>query len=139
MITISQYFGHKINHPEATEEMKENARILLEKVNALLAEAETCGIHAKNDKDTGCQISGAKDGHGDGGFRLSLATTGKPGSAHKLAMAVDVYDEGDRLDDWITREILVKYDLYREARQWTPGWLHLQSRPPRSLMRSFNP
>jgi len=139
MISITEYFSHKIDHPDATDERKENARILLERVNALIDDAGTYGIKILCDPDTKTQISGAKDGHGDGGFRLSTATTGKPGSAHKEGMGVDVYDAGDKLDEWITREILIKHNLYREAKQWTLGWCHLQSRPPRSLVRSFNP
>ena len=139
MITISEYFGTKIHREDATEERKEHARVLLECVNALLTEAEEHGIHIPKDPDTGSQISGAKDGHGDGGFRLSNSTTGKPGSAHKEGMAVDVFDPDNRLDDWITREILIKHGLYREAKIHTPNWTHLQTRPPRSLMRSFNP
>ena len=140
MISIQQYFGTRIDNPEVTEEKLENARILLERVNALLDEAfGVAGILVLNDPDTGTQISGSKGGEGGGGFRLSNATTGKPASAHKLAMAVDVFDPENKLDDWITREILIKHGLYREARQWTLGWCHLQTRPPRSLMRSFNP
>lgn len=139
MITIEQYFSHKINHLDATEERKENARKLLEVVNALLEEAKISGIKIENDPDTKCQISGAKDGQGDGGFRLSLATTGRPGSSHKEGRGVDVYDKGNRLDEWITRDILKKYNLYREAPPFTEGWCHLTDRAPRSGCRSFIP
>jgi hypothetical protein len=139
VISIEEYFGGKINRPDATPERKANAEVLLRQVNALIDEARTFGIRVQNDPDTGTQISGSKGGAGDGGFRLSTAATGRPGSAHKEGMAVDVFDPGNRLDEWITRDILVKYGLYREAKQWTEGWCHLTTRPPRSLTRSYNP
>lgn len=135
-ITIRDYFGTKPH----TDEHSDNAVILLACVNALLAEFVAQGGTLHKDPDTGTYISGSKGGAGDGGFRLSNSTTGKPGSAHKEAMAVDVFDAGDKLDEWITRDILMKYSLFREAKQWTLGeWCHLQTRPPKSGNRSFNP
>ena len=134
-ITIADYFKGKPH----TDEHANNAVLLLARVNALLAEYVSCGGVMVKDPDTGTYISGSKGGAGDGGYRLSNSATGKPGSAHKEGMAVDVFDPENKLDDWITHEILIKHGLYREARQWTFGWCHLQTRPPRSLMRSFNP
>lgn len=139
MITIEEYFGGKVSHPDATPERKSNAEALLKQVGALFDEARTFGIIIQKDPDTGTQISGSRGGAGDGGFRLSTTATGRPGSAHKEGMAVDVFDAGNRLDEWITRDLLVKYGLYREAKMWTGGWCHLTTRPPKSLARSYNP
>jgi len=134
-ITVVQYFGAKA-HPA---EHLANAVALLAKVNALLDEAAASGLKIANDPDTGSQISGSKGGAGDGGYRLSDSATGKPGSKHKLGCAVDVYDVGDRLDGWITRDRLVKHGLYREAGKFTTNWCHLQTIAPKSGNRSFIP
>lgn len=135
-ITIRDYFGTK----QHTDEHTANAVELLKCVNALLAEFVAQGGVLQKDPDTRTYISGSKGGAGDGGFRLSNTTTGRPGSAHKEAMGVDVFDKDNLLDEWITRDILVKYSLFREAKQWTLGeWCHLQRRPPKSGNRSFNP
>lgn len=139
MITYEQYFGWKINHPDVTDERRDNARKLLAAVNALLDEAAAAGIHIKNDPDTKCQISGSLNGAGDGGFRLPLAVTGRPGSSHKEGRGVDVYDDGNQLDSWITRERLRKHGLYREHPDHTPCWCHLTDRAPRSGCRTFIP
>lgn len=134
-ITIRDYFGSK----QHTDEHTANAVELLKCVNALLAEFVAQGGTLHKDPDTGTYISGSKGGSGDGGYRVPTTTTGRQGSAHKEAMAVDVFDASENLDNWISRDLLVKYDLYREAKQWTPGWTHLQTRPPKSGNRSFNP
>jgi hypothetical protein len=139
MITLTQYFGHKADHPDATPERKANAEHLLEQVNALLDDARQRGIARHEDPDTGTYISGSRGGAGDGGFRLQTSTTGSARSAHKEGLAVDVYDPDNALDDWITNPILSAYALYREAAEATPGWCHLQTRPPRSGARTFNP
>jgi hypothetical protein len=78
VITLEQYFRnpttgearpHTTDHEAAADD-------LLTRRNALRQEwmdetGETCPI----DQDTGCEISGSKGGTGDGGFRLSNATT----------------------------------------------------------------
>jgi len=140
MITIEQYFGAKISSPDATPERQANAAATLKNVNDLLEFAN--GAAAYDfwiDPDTGTQISGAKGGAGDGGFRLSGSATGAVNSKHKLGAAVDVYDPHNTLDDWLTDEILALYGLYREAPGSTPGWCHLQSIPPGSGRHTFQP
>ena len=135
MITLQEYFSDK-PHPN---EYNLNALTLLYRVNNLIAAytTDTKEILANNPK-TGTQISGNKGG--DGGFRLPASTTGSSKSAHKLGMAVDLYDHGD-LDKWIDEnpDVLIKYDLYREASVSTPGWCHLSTRKPMSGKRTFVP
>lgn len=136
MITLFQYFGSK----DCTDEQMSNAEDLLRKVNRLIAAFEAAtGKRIGNDPDTGTQISGAKGGCGDGGFRCADSTTGKPGSQHRNANAVDIYDLGNHLDFWLTRNILIAHGLYREAPPFTDGWCHLQQVAPRSGNRSFIP
>jgi hypothetical protein len=54
-------------------------------------------------------------------------------------MAVDIYDPQNKLDDYLTDEILTKFDLYREAPESTLGWCHLGTRMPGSGHRTFKP
>lgn len=138
IITIKQYFGIKMVHADATLECVEAAKFLLVKVNALLLDAQVRGkLRMENNPQTGCLISGSKGG--DGGFRLSMTITGKPSSSHKIGRGVDIYDPANKLDDWLTRDILVTHDLYREAAPFTLTWTHLTDRAPRSGNRSFIP
>lgn len=139
IITTREYFGAKIDHPDAAGKF-DAAVDLLEQVNKLLLAAHLAGYYPYPiDPDTGTQLSGSRNGAGDGGFRLSTATTGAAKSAHKLACAIDIYDPNGTLDAWLTDKILAFYGLYREHPDATPGWCHLQSLPPRSGKRTFYP
>ena len=60
-------------------------------------------------------------------------------SKHRSAQAVDVYDPAGALDGWLTDDKLVKFGLFREHPDDTPGWCHLQSVGPRSGNRVFVP
>jgi hypothetical protein len=127
MISSEQYFGFKL--PFAPQEHRDNALDLLGKVNALLAYAatlSTCGYAWDTDTDTGTCIAGAKGGAGDGGYRLENAKTGTAHSKHKAGNAVDVFDRGNKLDNWLTDEILERFELWRERPEITAGWAHLQ-------------
>ena len=134
MITLKQYFGDKPHTPE----QEENAIDLLWRVNGLLKEAADNGAYNYPiDVDTGTQISGSRNGTGDGGFRLPNAATGAALSSHKEAKGLDVFDPVGLLDSWITDEVLAKYGLYREHPHHTVGWSHLTTRKPASGARSF--
>lgn len=151
MITDEQYFGTK-PHTEAQAAAVDE---LLERTNALQAEyrSET-GQPEDIDPDTGTEISGSKGGSGDGGFRLDTATTGRPGSAHKVlpaedpnGAAVDCSDQHNDLDEWLDgfeygdgqNTMLEKHDLYREHPSATPTWAHLTDRAPGSGRRTYMP
>jgi CRISPR/Cas system CMR-associated protein Cmr5 small subunit len=56
-------------------------------------------------------------------------------------MAVDIYDKGQHLDNWLDKnpDALIKYDLYREAPESTINWCHLSTRKPLSARRTFKP
>jgi hypothetical protein len=136
MITLQEYFNDKL---QATD-YNLNALTLLYRVNNLLAAFATdTGKILENNPATGNQISGAKNG--DGGFRLQNSKTGAAKSAHKTAQAVDIYDHGEYLDNWLDAkpDALIKYDLYREAPSSTIGWCHLGTRKPLSGKRTFKP
>lgn len=140
MIDLFHYFGSKMGHPDATDHRVANAALLLDAVDALLTAARTAGFYRDEiDPDTGTVISGSRGGHGDGGFRLQTSTTGAVLSEHREGCAIDIYDPFDMLDSWLTDELLEQFGLYREHPDATPGWCHLQSRPPRSGKRTFWP
>jgi len=134
VIYVVEYFRKP--HTKAQEEA---ASALLVQVEALRLEAEKAGVVRATDPDTDCEISGIKNGSGDGGFRSPESKTGASGSAHRSGEAVDIYDPDNHLDNWITDEVLTRYGLYREDPLRTPGWCHLQSRSPGSGKRTFQP
>lgn len=138
-----------------TSAQRAAAADLLHRVNDLTHEAEQAGAFtAVIDPDTGCGISGARGGDGDGGFRTPSSTTGAPDSAHRVlptekprGAAVDVHDPADKLDTWLDgfedgqggNSMLEKHDLYREAPSATKNWCHLTTRAPASGHRTFQP
>lgn len=135
MITLTEYFQkpHSPRH-------RANAAVLLDRVNTLLGEAAKAGAYKHDvDPDTGSRIGGEAGGDGDGGFRTPGSRTGGPGSAHRTAEAVDVYDPAGKLDAWITDEALVYHGLFREHPDATPTWCHLTTRAPKSGARTFRP
>lgn len=141
MLSIDDYFGAKINCEEVTLAMRARAEeVLLPRVNRILDAAYEAGAYDNAvDPDTGTQISGARGGVGDGGFRLSNSHTGAVNSKHKQAQAVDIFDPANVLDDWLNDALLTEFGLYREHPDSTRGWCHLQSVAPKSGKRTFKP
>lgn len=135
MISLEQLFGPWFNHPDATIERKANARTLLVAVNNLLDEAAHDGVIVPVNPATSSQVSGQTLG----GFRPQNAAQGKPHSSHKEGRGVDVYDPHEKLDNYITDDILEAFGLYRESPVSTRGWTHLTDRAPGSGKRTFNP
>jgi len=131
MITLEQYFG-KLEH---TSDHKANAELLLDRVNVMLADAVKNGLILKINKNTGSYISGENWG----GFRSADCKIGANHSAHKLGMAVDIYDPSNALDGWLDDIKLLKYDLYREHPEHTRFWLHVSTKSPKSGKRTFLP
>ncbi len=144
MISLTEYFGSKPH----TDEHEAAAIDLLARRDALRAEYYAAtGAEPDIDPDTGTEISGSKGGSGDGGFRLPTATTGRTGSAHKDAKAVDDSDQDNSFDDWLNEfedgnggnSMLKKHGLYREHPIATPTWVHLTTRAPGSGKRTYTP
>lgn len=135
-ITAEQYFAGK-PHSKTHDA---NARALLLSVNALLAYCETnYRTLLRTCPNTGTLISGSKGGSGDGGFRLSTATTGASLSSHKEARGIDIFDPVNEIDELLDvhPELLVKFNLYRETPNATKTWCHLTTRTPNSGNRTF--
>ena len=112
-----------------------NARDLLDRVNSLLAYAESEGVTLRVNPKTHSHISGTNWG----GYRTDACTIGAPKSAHKQAKAIDIFDPINELDRWLNDAILLKFDLYREHPDATPCWTHLSTHAPKSGKRTFNP
>ena len=135
MIFLRDYFGPWFDHEDATDERKANAEELLDRVNALLLEADAHEVELIENPATGTYVSGQTYG----GFRPQSCPIGAPNSSHKQGKGVDIYDPNNALDNWISDGILAKHDLFREVASATSGWVHLTSRAPRSGKRSFFP
>ena len=149
MINEGEYFGGK----SRTEGQEFAAGILLDRRNLLRQEYyEATGKPPDIDPDTGTEISGKKNGSGDGGFRYSASKTGAIDSSHKEARGVDDSDQDDAFDTWLDQfEVpmpdgqpggntkLEEYGLYREHPSTTPTWCHLTTRAPSSGKRTFMP
>jgi hypothetical protein len=135
VISLDDYVGPHADSPDWTPERKAAAFTMLEKSNALLADAEAHGVELEDNPKTGSLVSGEKYG----GFRPQDCPQGAPHSAHKEGRGVDVYDPTGALDRWISDLILEKYGLYREHPADTGGWCHLTDRAPPSGRRTFHP
>lgn len=154
MITRAQYFtdprtGQEKPHAQADEL---RAAVLLERDHELMEEYYSTYPERRPDidPDTGTEISGKKDGAGDGGFRLKGNTTSAAGvvSSHEEGAGVDRSDQVNLIDAWITlydrddglhNALLERHGLYREHPDATPTWVHLTTRAPKSGKRTFNP
>lgn len=136
MIKLDDYVTASGRYPERWDseewdlETTLNAVELLERVNALL-------LHLKISK---ADVTS--------GFRPSEVNSKTKGaskkSAHLTGEAVDLLDDQNQtLAKQITKDLLEKFDLYREDFDYTRGkytnWVHLQTRKTRSGKRIFKP
>ena len=137
MITIDQYFGTWTDCDDATEERKQNARLLLHACAALQFFAERDGVEFPDNPHTGCGVSGQTYG----GFRPQECTQGAPHSSHKEGLAVDRYDPDGKIDAWCMShlDLLESCGIYIEHPADTPRWSHWTTRRPGSGNRVFRP
>lgn len=132
MITLEQYLTQHCAPDEVPADVATNAAILLPMVEAL-------------HNEPGCPVSWAESDLRSG-YRPAAFNASTPGAAknskHMRGEAVDESDPGQKMNNWLTDEILAKYNLYREHPSATRGenpWLHLQNQPPPSGHRTFFP
>jgi len=135
MISVSDVIGPWDRSKDLTADRRKSIAALVTPVNALLALASAAGVPLPVNPVTKTQVSGTLYG----GFRPQSCPIGAPQSAHKVGMAVDIYDPSNALDAWITDDVLRECGLYREGGRWTPGWTHLTTRRPGSGNRTFQP
>ncbi len=140
MITGDEYFGPWKDHPDATEERRQNAILLLHACSALEYFALRDGIEFPDNPHTGSGVSGKTYG----GFRPQDCPQGAPQSSHKEGMAVDRYDPEDLIDKWCMAHsevggLLESCGIYIEHPSKTDGWSHWSTRRPKSGKRVFYP
>lgn len=127
-ITASGKYPERMNSDELTQEVKDAAIILLNKVNQLLKELNI----------TEAKVSS--------GFRPSAVNNATPHAAkrslHMTGKAVDIFSADGKLCQLVlTRpDLLHKYGLWMEDPNATPQWAHFDigTRTDRSL-RIFKP
>ena len=130
-LTASGTYPDRETHKEVNSELIKNAEILLKKVNELLK--------FLNFKGTVKVSSGFRPSD----VNSKIANAAKK-SAHMTGEAIDLLDDSNQtLCKLITKEILEKFDLYREDSDATKGkvtnWCHLQTRKTSSGNRIFKP
>ena len=140
MITVEEYFGPWKDHPDATEERRQNAILLLHACSALEYFARRDGIEFPDNPHTGSGVSGKTYG----GFRPQDCPQGAPQSSHKEGLAVDRYDPEDLIDKWCMAHsevggLVESCGIYIEAPSKTDGWSHWTTRRPKSGKRVFYP
>lgn len=67
------------------------------------------------------------------------AIGGSPNSNHIKGKACDFSDIGENLEKFLTEEVLIKAEAYKEHPDYTKNWCHIQSVPPKSGRRIFKP
>lgn len=112
-LSASGKYPQRLQDVECTEEVKNNAIILLNKINQLLVELGITSIIVSS------------------GFRPSSVNANTPGSAkrslHMIGLAIDLVDiDNDIYNKILTNhQILDKYKLWLESKDSTPNWCHL--------------
>jgi len=137
MVTIQEYFGKFHDHPDATQERKENAEALLLACGNLQKYALADGIKFQTNPFTRTIISGQTLG----GFRPQSCPQGAPKSSHKEGLAIDLFDPDGDIDDWCLENLdkLEECGIYIENPSATPCWSHWTIRAPKSGNRVFLP
>jgi hypothetical protein len=139
MITLKQFYMSRdmIYRAMLTEELKANAQVTVDRVNALLEEALRGGVTLEMHPGNHSLVSS--------GWRPPTVNTKTAGAApkskHMTCQALDVYDPDGDLDDWCMDHLeqLEAIGLWLEHPSATKGWCHLQTLPPRSGKRVFYP
>lgn len=145
MLTVEEYFGPWISHPDATPERHFNAENLVNACNRLEEMARADGVEFPEHPRTSNKLhwGDVSDISGEtyGGFRPQSCPIGAPGSSHKDAEGVDRYDPYERIDSWCIRnqDKLRKCGIHIEHPSATPGWSHWTTRAPRSGRTVFYP
>lgn len=103
MISLADYFGKWIHNEGVTEEVMDNAERLLDHVSKLMALADLDNVRMPINVVTNSQVSGEQYG----GFRPKNCPIGAPASAHKLGLAVDIFDPHGDLDHWINDSMMI--------------------------------
>lgn len=126
MITVKEYLMGRDKHYKLPPQVVVNAAKLLDKVNALLADARISRVVSS-------------------GWRPAEFNATVPGAAktskHITGDAVDLEDRDGKLKEWCVFNLdkLKLLDLYMEDPASTPTWVHLQQIAPKSGKQIFKP
>lgn len=141
MITLDDYYmdGRDSRYRgELTEAIQANARVTVERWNALLERAAADGVEPAVDAVTGTPVaSGWRPRSVNDSTRNAAAH-----SRHLTAQACDLRDTSERhLARWCLAhpEALRTIGLWMEDPRWTPTWVHLQTVPPASQRLVYIP
>ncbi len=131
MITPEDYFGRMTHIEEPSQEIRENAAELLERVNALLADLAPMEEALAPAVNSGWRPAS---------YNATIANAA-PKSKHITGQAIDLADPDGDLDDYLFNnpQVLARHGLWLEHPLSTKGWCHLQCVPPRSGNRVFFP
>lgn len=137
MITLAQYAGEWIAHPDFTPARRANAERLLAACSKLEARMVEDGMAFPTNPATNSGVSGKRYG----GFRPHASPVGAKGSNHKEGLAVDRFDPGGKIDAWCMAhlDVLAECGIWIEHPEKTDGWSHWQCVPPKSGRRVFYP
>lgn len=141
MITVAQYFmGRDSRYPKTlTLVIKTNAALWVHRVSQLLALAAADGVEPGIDEVTGnFMASGWRPPEVNDRTANAAAT-----STHLTGEGGDLQENGSGrpLARWCLRNLdkLAAIGLWMENPQWTPTWVHLQTKPPKSGNRVYIP
>ena len=138
MITLTEYLmGRDASHRlDFSPAIRRNALVTVERANKLLALAKGAGVRIQARADGTLTNSGWRPP------AINRQTPGAAsGSLHMTGEAIDLHDPTGQLARWCQQAtgVLVDVELWLEHPDFTPGWCHLQTRPPGSGNRVFRP
>lgn len=139
MITLAEYLqGRDVSHAlECSPDILRNAARMVDLANKMLVNARFDSVVLSPRAD-GLMVNS--------GWRPPSLNAKTPGasktSLHMTGEAIDINDPTGALDAWCVKvcsTVLKDLGLWLEAPAATPGWCHVQAKPPRSGARIFNP
>jgi hypothetical protein len=139
MITYADYYmGRDIRYPnDLLGPIKGNVIRTVDITNRLLVLLKVSTVPLEINPRTGSVVAS--------GWRPPALNAATPGasrtSLHMSGEAIDLYDPSGEIDKWLSHNIkaLVDLGLWLEHPDATPGWSHVQVRPPKSGNRIFRP
>lgn len=141
MISLDQYWmGRDSKYPaDLTDEIRNNAQLLLARVNDVLARAAADHVEPGLNAQTGTPVA---SGWRPQAVNDATSNAGKS-SKHITGHGIDIRDTvpGRTLARWclLHKAVLEEVELWMEDPRWTPTWVHLQSIAPGSGNRVFVP
>lgn len=138
MITIDDYYmGRDKKYPlDLLTDYRKNAAVTVDLANRLLVGLKVANVPL-NVNPSGSMVNS--------GWRPPSINGATPGasrtSLHMSCQAIDIADPHGEIDNYLLAnpKLLVDIGLWQEHPDSTPGWCHVQTKPPRSGNRVFRP